>query len=104
MASTSRSGSPTTVVQRKRTGDIQVRKTVHFHLATIDRLERYAFDQRLPLWKVIDAAAVEYLDKHAPASRRNTSAPPSARSKRQNSTIPSPPSTKRTTAPKSKRP
>jgi hypothetical protein len=93
MASTSRSGSPTTVVQRKRTGDIQVRKTVHFLLATIDRLERYAFDQRLPLWKVIDAAAVEYLDRHAPVpSRRKTSAPPSA-----------PPSTRRSSPPKSKR-
>jgi hypothetical protein len=81
------------IVQRKRAGTVQVRKTIYFVPTTIDRLERYAFDQRLTLSELIDAAAIEYLDKHAPVqSRRRTSAPPSVQSAQ-------PPSTRRTTAP-----
>jgi hypothetical protein len=101
MASTRRPVSPASLVQRKRAGTVQVRKTVYFVPTTIDRLERYAFDQRLTLSELIDAAALEYLDKHAPVqSRRRTSAPPSARSAPPSA----PPSTTRTSAPpKSKR-
>jgi hypothetical protein len=78
-------------VQRKRAGVVQVRKTIYFSPTTAERLERFAFDQRLTLSELIDAAAVEYLDKHAPAqSRRRTSTPPSQSA---------PPSTRRTTAP-----
>ena len=76
MASTRRPLSAASLVQRKRAGTVQVRKTVYFVPTTIDRLERYAFEQRLTLSELIDSAAVEFLEKHAPVpSRRRSSGP-----------------------------
>lgn len=88
--------SNASLVERKRAGTWQVRKTVYFLQPTIERLERYAFHHRLALWEVVDAAALEYLDRVAPVQtrRRNPADPvppstPAPRSKRR--TTPSPP-------------
>lgn len=96
--------SKASLVERTRTGTVQVRKTVYFLQPTIERLERYAFHHRLSLWEVVDAAAVEYLDRVAPVQTRRRGpanappqsaplAPPSApapRSKRRTPNVPTP--------------
>lgn len=61
------------LIERKRAGVWQVRKTVYFLQPTIERLERYAFHHHLSLWEVVDAAAVEYLDRVAPIQTRRRS-------------------------------
>jgi hypothetical protein len=78
-------------MKRKRTGEELERKTVYFIPTTAERLDRYAFENRLKLWEVVEAAVLEYLDRNAPVtSRRRTSMPPSQSS---------PPSTRKSTIP-----
>src|SRR5690349_4160775 len=87
--------SPSALVKRKRSGEKQVRKTVYFLPRTVERLDRYAFDHRMKVWEVVEAAVAEYLDRVSPRSKRRTSsAPPSP---------PAPPR-RRTTAPPSSAP
>jgi len=94
------------LVERKRAGNWQVRKTVYFLPPTIERLERYAFHHRLSLWEVVDAAAVEYLDRVAPVQTRRrgpANAPPQSTPLAPPST-PAPRSKRRTPAPPAQNP
>lgn len=64
------------LVQRKRSGEQQVRKTVYFLPKTAEKLDRYAFEHRLRVWEVVEMAVADFLDSEA--ARSHTSAPPSA--------------------------
>ena len=84
--------SPSSLVDRKRTGTKQVRKTVYFDPQTVERLDRYTSEHRLTASDVVEEAVTEYLARASPRAmwRSLSEAPDSPAANRRHSTAPPP--------------